>query len=114
MASTPNSDELLKAFRNPMRRKILFVLNEKPDGATIRQPSTRLKEPSRRVRHYVEVLVTAGLVVVGGEGRSRGTIERTFRVPRLPLLFTGDWGECLEPAEIKLLLLDICDSPSTP
>jgi DNA-binding transcriptional ArsR family regulator len=107
MASTPDSDELLKALRNPMRRKILFVLSEKPDGATIRQLSTRLKEPSRRVRHYVEVLVTSGLVVVGGEGRSRGTIERTFRAPRLPLLFTGDGPDGFEPAEAKLLLLDI-------
>lgn len=107
MASTPDNDELLKALRNPVSRKILFVLNEKTDGATIRQLAARLKEPSRRVRHYVEGLVDGGLVVVGGERRSRGTIERTFKAPRLPLLLTGAWGEDLDPAEAKLLLLDI-------
>jgi DNA-binding transcriptional ArsR family regulator len=107
MSSTPENDELLKALRNPVSRKILFVLNERRHGATIRQLSARLNEPSRRVRHYVEVLVEDGLVVVGGERRSRGTIERTFRAPRLPLLLTRDWGEGLDPAEAKLILLDI-------
>jgi DNA-binding transcriptional ArsR family regulator len=107
MASIPDNDELLKALRNPVSRKILFVLNEKRDGATIRQLAGRLKEPSRRVRHYVEGLVDGGLVVVAGERRSRGTIERTFRAPRLPLLQTGDRGDGLEPAEAKLMLLDI-------
>jgi DNA-binding transcriptional ArsR family regulator len=107
MASTPDNDELLKALRNPVSRKILFVLNEKPEGATIRQLSARLKEPSRRVRHYIEVLVEDGLVVVEDERRSRGTIERTFRAPRLPLMHTGDWDDGLDPAEAKLLLLDI-------
>jgi DNA-binding transcriptional ArsR family regulator len=107
MASTPDNDELLKALRSPVSRKILFVLSEKPDGATIRQLSRRLKEPSRRVRHYVEGLVDDGFVVVGSERRSRGTIERTFRALRLPLLLTGDWGDGLDPAAAKLLLLDI-------
>jgi DNA-binding transcriptional ArsR family regulator len=107
MSSTPDNEELLKALRNPVSRKILFVLNERPQGATIRQLSARLKEPSRRVRHYVEGLVEDGLVVVGGERRSRGTIERTFKAPRLPLLLTGEWGEGLDPAEAKLILLDI-------
>jgi DNA-binding transcriptional ArsR family regulator len=107
MSSTPDNDELLKALRIPVNRKILFVLNERPDGATIRQLSARLKEPSRRVRHYVEGLVDGGLVVIGGERRSRGTIERTFRAPRLPLLLTGELGEGLDPAEAKLMLLDI-------
>lgn len=107
MASAPDNDELLKALRNPVSRKILFVLNERPDGATIRQLTARLKEPSRRVRHYVEGLVDADLVVVGEERRSRGTIERTFRAPRLPLLLTDEWGEGLDPAEAKLILLDI-------
>jgi DNA-binding transcriptional ArsR family regulator len=107
MSSSPDNDELLKALRNPVSRKILFVLNEKAGGATIRQISSRLKEPSRRVRHYVEGLVDGGLVIVGGEHRSRGTIERTFRAPRLPLLLTGDWDDGLDPAEAKLILLDI-------
>lgn len=107
MAINPDKDLVLKALRNPMSRKVLFVLSEKPEGATIRQLSIRLKEPSRRVRHYIEVLVEDGLVVVEGERRSRGTIERTFQAQLIPLLLTEDLTQSLDPSEVKLMLLGI-------
>jgi DNA-binding transcriptional ArsR family regulator len=67
---------------------VLSVLGEKPEGATIRQLAARTKEPQRRVRHYVEVLVGDGLVVVEEERHSRNTIERTFKARETSLLLS--------------------------
>jgi DNA-binding transcriptional ArsR family regulator len=107
VATHPDRDLVLKALRNPMSRKVLFVLSEKPEGATIRELSTRMKEPSRRVRHYVEVLVEDGLVVVKDERRSRGTIERTFKAEQIPLVVTEELTGSLNSPDEKLMLLDI-------
>jgi DNA-binding transcriptional ArsR family regulator len=100
-------DALVAALRDPIRRRLLFVLNDRPRGATIRQLALRLKEPPRRIRHYVEILVEADQVVVEGERPRRGTIERTFRTRRFPLF----WGEG-RPVDLgltatKMVLLDV-------
>jgi DNA-binding transcriptional ArsR family regulator len=105
----PAREELLAALRDPIRRRLLFVLGDKPGGATIRQLAGRLGEPRRRVRHYVEMMVADGLVFVGDERPRRGTIERAFRSARVPLfLWAADDppGE-FEPTDVKLALLDI-------
>lgn len=107
VTSTPDNDQILQALRHPLRRRILFVLGEKPRGATIRQVATRLKEPPRRIRHYVELLADAGLVVVEGERHRRGTFERAFRTPRLPFLFVDGWPGGVDSADLKVMLLDI-------
>jgi DNA-binding transcriptional ArsR family regulator len=100
-------DEMVAALRDPIRRRLLFVLNDRSQGVTIRQLALRLKEPPRRIRHYLEILVEAGQVVVEGERPRRGTIERTFRAGRLPLLWREDWPARLGLTDTKMLLLDI-------
>jgi predicted ArsR family transcriptional regulator len=100
-------DEQVAALRDSIRRRLLFVLGDRPGGATIRQLAGRLGEPPRRIRHYIEMLVAAGLVVVVEERPRRGTIERTFRAPRVPILWVDEWPTDFETTEIKMVLLDI-------
>jgi DNA-binding transcriptional ArsR family regulator len=103
----PERDELIESLRDPIRRRLLFVLDERSRGATIRQLALRLKEPARRIRHYVEILAETGQVVVERERPSRGTIERTFRAAgSLPLLWREDWPG-LGITDTKMVLLDI-------
>lgn len=100
-------DELVASLRDPIRRRILFVLADRPGGATIRQLAARLEEPPRRIRHYVEILVAAGRVVVEGEKRRRGTIERAFRAVPLSPLWLEDGPTGLGLTDTKMILLDI-------
>lgn len=73
---------------------------------TIRQIASLLKEPPRRVRHYIRALVDAGLVVVEEERPRRGTIERTYRGLKIPLLWENGWPGELSPTDMKMVLLD--------
>jgi DNA-binding transcriptional ArsR family regulator len=100
-------EDLVAALRDPIRRRLLFVLNDRSRGATIRQLALRLREPPRRIRHYVEILVEAGQVVVEAERPSRGTIERTYRAGRVPLLWREGWPAGLGVTDTKMVLLDI-------
>jgi DNA-binding transcriptional ArsR family regulator len=107
---TPEQTEaLLKALRHPVRRRMLFVLGEMP-GVTVRQVSRRLNEPPRRIRHHLNWLIDAGLVVVNAERPRRGTIERTYRSVDIPPSWPGGWPGHLDPAETKMMLLDILRS----
>jgi len=99
--------ELLKFLRDPLRRRMLFVIGDKPGGVSIRQIAERLGEPPRRIRHYIIALVDAGLVVVEEERPRRGTIERAYRVAQYPLFVVDEWREEFEPAEMKIILFDI-------
>lgn len=100
-------EALLGFLRDPVRRRLLFVLNDKPQGVTVRQLAGRLKESPRRVRYYLEALVDAGLVSVGEERPRRGTIERTFRAVPIPPLWVDDWPAGFELADAKMFILDI-------
>lgn len=105
----PEQDELAAALRDSIRRRLLFVLGDRPEGATIRQLAQRLGESPRRTRHYVEMLVAAGLVVIGEERTRRGTIERVFRSARqpMPMLWVDEWPGKFGVSESKMFLLDI-------
>lgn len=103
----PELDELLVALRDPIRRRLLFVLNDRPRGATIRQLAKRLGEPPRRIRHYVEILAEAGQVVVEGERSRRNTIERSYRSARVPILWREGWPAGFGLTDTKMVLLDI-------
>jgi DNA-binding transcriptional ArsR family regulator len=102
----PHNEEL-KFLRDPVRRRLLLLLADKPEGVSIRQLARRLHEPTRRVRHFIGALVDAGLVVVENERPRRGTIERTYRAARFPVLWIDEWPEESQPAEVKIVLLDI-------
>jgi len=86
----PERKDLSAALRDPIRRRLLFLLGDRPQGVTIGQLARRLGEPPRRIRHYVEILMEAGQVVVEGERPRRNTIERTFRAGPVPLLWHQD------------------------
>lgn len=100
-------EELARVLRDPIRRRILFVLGDKPGGATIRQLAARLGEPPRRIRHYVELLAAAGLIAVSDERLRRGTIERAFAITGAPRIWGEEWTGRLEVIERKMILLDI-------
>jgi DNA-binding transcriptional ArsR family regulator len=68
---------VFEAFAHPVRGRILAAIVERPD-VTIRELADRLGEPSRRVRHNVEVLLGTGLVWVTGEENRQGVVERHF------------------------------------
>jgi DNA-binding transcriptional ArsR family regulator len=101
-----DDEALLKFIRDPLRRRILFLLAGRTRGLSIRQIATLLKEPSRRVRHYIQALVDSGLVVVDEERPRRGTIERTYRAEHFPLFWLDDWPAGLSPTESKMILFD--------
>jgi DNA-binding transcriptional ArsR family regulator len=103
----PHHEELLKFLRDPVRRRLLLLLADKPQGVSIRQLAVRLGEPTRRVRHFIGALVDAGFVVVENERPRRGTIERTYRAVRFPMFWFDEWPKEMQPAEIKIVLLDI-------
>jgi DNA-binding transcriptional ArsR family regulator len=103
----PGLEEVAASLRDPVRRRVLFVLDDRPQGATIRQLALRLKEPPRRIRHYIEILVDAGQVVVEGERSRRNTIERSYRSAGGPLLQREDWHTAVGLTDTKMVLLDI-------
>jgi DNA-binding transcriptional ArsR family regulator len=103
----PHHEELLKFLRDPVRRRLLLLLADKPEGVSIRQLAQRVGEPTRRVRHFIGALVDAGLVVVEKERPRRGTIERTYRASKFPMFWIDEWPEDFQSAEIKIVLLDI-------
>jgi DNA-binding transcriptional ArsR family regulator len=103
----PGREEWAAALRDPIRRRILFLLGDRPQGVSIRQLAIRLGEPPRRIRHYVEILVEAGQVVVEGQRPRRNTIEKTFRARSIPLLWKDDWPGGIDLAETKRIVLDI-------
>lgn len=77
-----HSDEirtaLIEAFGHPLRVQVLTAIYDHP-GVTINQMSTRLREPSRKVRYQLQKLVGAGLVVADGETLHRNMRERHYR-----------------------------------
>jgi DNA-binding transcriptional ArsR family regulator len=107
VTSNPHREELLKFLRDPVRRRLLLLLADKPEGVSIRQLAERVGEPTRRVRHFIGALVDAGLVVVEQERPRRGTIERTYRAAGFPIFWIDEWPAEFQPAEVKIVLLDI-------
>lgn len=101
-----HSEVLMDLVRDPIRRRILSILGDRPEGATIAQVASRLKEPPRRIRHYMGALVEAGVVVVKSERPRRGTIERLYRSLAFPLVFGNDWAEEFTPEEMKRTIFE--------
>jgi DNA-binding transcriptional ArsR family regulator len=102
-----DAEALLKIMRDPMRRRVLFLLAGRRKGMSIRQVADLLKESPRRVRHYIGALVDSGFVEVEGERPRRGTIERTYRARSLPPLWVDGWPGELPASEMKMFQLDV-------
>jgi DNA-binding transcriptional ArsR family regulator len=82
---------LAEAMAHRFRSRIFGLIAEKP-GLTVRQISAQMGEPARRVRHHLEALLEAGLVMVESEARTRNTVERHYRATRLPIIEPHEIG----------------------
>jgi len=71
---------------DPVRSKVLFAIADRSEGVSIRQVADRIREPRRKVRYHLGLLVEQGLVSVAGEKRRRGVVERYYRADRVPLI----------------------------
>lgn len=69
---------LMEAMSDPFRVRVYSVIVERP-GATVAQVAARIGEPARRVRHQIERLIAAGLLVADGQSARRNTRERHYR-----------------------------------
>jgi DNA-binding transcriptional ArsR family regulator len=84
----PDAVFLAEAFGNPLRNKIVSAVSESvlgstdggddPKGITTRRLSEMLREPRRKVRYHLDVLVKQGLIRVVKVERRGGTMERYF------------------------------------
>jgi DNA-binding transcriptional ArsR family regulator len=76
---------LMEALADPLRAQVYIAIYERP-GATITQVARRINHPPRSVRHHVERLIEAGLVVVDADAPRRGARERHYRGVVVPTL----------------------------
>jgi DNA-binding transcriptional ArsR family regulator len=89
-AGKGNRSAVVAAMAHPVRGRVLAAVAEKPQ-VSIRQIAARLDEPSRRVRHQLEVLQRAGLVDAVPRKNRRGGIEYLYAATTMPEL-RGDEG----------------------
>jgi DNA-binding transcriptional ArsR family regulator len=80
---------LMETLADPVRMQIYIAVYERP-GATIAQVARRLDEPARRVRHQIDRLIDAGLVVVDTETSRDNLRERQYRGVVVPTLDEED------------------------
>ncbi|HEY2053232.1 MAG TPA: helix-turn-helix domain-containing protein [Solirubrobacterales bacterium] len=76
---------LIGAIEDQFRAHVLFAVVDRP-GVTIGQIAARIGQPPRRVRHQVERLLEAGLILVDAETPRRNARERHYRGVALPTL----------------------------
>jgi DNA-binding transcriptional ArsR family regulator len=74
---------LIETLSDPLRAQVYIAVADRP-GVTIAQIATRIGESARRVRHQIEWLSAAGLVVVDSETARRNMRERHYRALHLP------------------------------
>lgn len=85
---------LMETFADPVRTQVYISVYERP-GATISQVARRLDESPRRVRHHIDQLTDAGLLVVEAEAPRRNARERHYRGTVVPTMDDEDdpWTE---------------------
>jgi DNA-binding transcriptional ArsR family regulator len=103
---------LVEAMEHPVQSQLLFVIGDKP-GVTIREISTRLSEPERRVRHHLGALLKKDLVKVESETQTRNTVEKRYRANYLLTIHSDKADELrviqhrrISLAILKLILAD--------
>jgi DNA-binding transcriptional ArsR family regulator len=79
---TINTIEQLKAFGDPIRERILFIIQQQP--ATAKQIADRLKASPGAIGHHLHVLEDAGLAKIVARRFVRGTVANYYtRTARL-------------------------------
>jgi DNA-binding transcriptional ArsR family regulator len=87
---------LMQALSDQYRAGVYLAVYERP-GATIAQVAARTGRSARAVRHQIERLVEAGLLVVAAETPRRNTRERHYRVTMIrPFIDASDDGTLTE------------------
>jgi DNA-binding transcriptional ArsR family regulator len=76
---------LMETFADPLRIHVYIAVYERP-GATVAHVAARIEEPERRVRHEIDRLIDAGLVIVDAESLEREARERHHRAVAAPTL----------------------------
>src|SRR6266567_8138248 len=71
-----NTAQQLKAFGDPLRARILGIIQQQP--ATARQLANRLKASPGAIGHHLHVLAAAGLAKVVARRFVRGTVANYF------------------------------------
>lgn len=99
-------EALVEAMAHPFRSKLLFALDDHPDGLTAGQLASATREPARKVRYHLEVLLRCDLVAVSDQSRRRGTVERTFRLETVPALSEKDMAK-LSPGQLRTIAVRI-------
>jgi DNA-binding transcriptional ArsR family regulator len=80
---------LVRAMAHPTRCRILTVLCESVDGASVRQLAEQVGEPRRKVRYHLDLLIEQGLVTLAAERKRRGVLEHYYRSEQLPMIPTA-------------------------
>jgi DNA-binding transcriptional ArsR family regulator len=93
------------AMAHPVRGRVLVAVAEKPQ-VSIRQIAARLDEPSRRVRHQLEVLQRVGLVDAAPRKNRRGGIEYLYVATAMPGL-SGDEGNVVTAEQERAAALAV-------
>jgi DNA-binding transcriptional ArsR family regulator len=71
-----NTPEQFKAFGDPLRERILAIVQYQP--ATAKQIADRLKVPPGTVGHHLQVLEAAGLVQIVARRLVRGVVAKYY------------------------------------
>ncbi|HEX5592298.1 MAG TPA: hypothetical protein VFX35_02985 [Solirubrobacterales bacterium] len=90
----------LQSMEVPVRGQVLLALGDNDDGSSVRQLSAKLREPERRVRYHLNILVEQGLAKPVREVRRRGVLERYYKPEQLPIL-TDERAEELSKEQLR-------------
>ncbi len=95
---TINTTEQVKAFGDPIRERILFIIQQQP--ATAKQIADRLKASPGAIGHHLHVLEAAGLAKVVARRFVRGTVANYYT--RTARLFVFDFPQELVGDDISM------------
>jgi DNA-binding transcriptional ArsR family regulator len=93
-----NTVEQLKAFGDPIRERILFIIQQQP--ATAKQIADRLKASPGAIGHHLHVLEDAGLAKVVARRFVRGTVANYYT--RTARLFVFDLPKELVGEDVSM------------
>jgi DNA-binding transcriptional ArsR family regulator len=102
---------LVEALNHPLRSMVYSAVAEHP-GATIAQVAERTGQSARRVRHQMERLLEAGLIMIDTETPRRNARERHYQALLTPTIFdmkgwAAEEQERLAVGVTRLLVADI-------
>jgi hypothetical protein len=104
-------ERLIEILSEVFPAQVYSAVSEHP-GATIAQVAGRIGEPPRRVRHQVERMVGAGLLLVDSETPRRNARERHYRAIAWPRVidqsaWTDDQRRAVAHSFVRLIVTDL-------